>query len=139
MTVPADTQTVTIPASSLEAFAYLAEPENLPRWAVGFARGIRRDGEGWVVQTAQGEMPIRYVTDEERGTIDFHMTVAPGVEIVAYSRILPNGEGAEYLFTQFQFPGMPDEVFAGLKTALGEELAILPILFRAHAACPVGR
>ena len=84
-------------------------------------------------------MPIRYVTDESRGTIDFHMTVAPGVEAAAYSRVLPNGEGAEYLFTQFQFPGMPDEVFTGQKAALAEELAILPILFRAHAACPVGR
>jgi hypothetical protein len=84
-------------------------------------------------------MPIRIVADAALGTIDFHMTVAPEIEAVAYSRVLPNGAGVEYIFTQFQLPGMPDEVFAGQRQALAEELAILPILFRAHAACPIGR
>jgi hypothetical protein len=84
-------------------------------------------------------MPLRVLADAERGTIDFVMTVAPGVEAIAYSRVLPNESGAEYVFTQFQVAGMPDEVFASQQTALAEELAILPILFRAHAACPVGR
>jgi hypothetical protein len=139
MTMRADTQTVTIPANHDEVFAFLAEPSKLPRWAVGFARAIRRDGDEWIVQTAQGEMPIRFVVDAGRGTIDFHMTVAPGVEVVAYSRVVPNDSGAEYVFTQFQSPGMPDEVFTAQCDTLAEELAILPILFRAHAACPVGR
>jgi hypothetical protein len=135
----ADTQTVTLPVSFEEAFAFLAEPENLPRWAVGFARGIRREGEDWIVQTAQGEMPIRVVADAVRGTIDFQMRVAPGLEAVAYSRVVPNDSGAEYAFTQIQLPGMTDEIFAAQRAALTEELAILPILFRAQVACPVGR
>jgi hypothetical protein len=135
----ADTQTVTLPVSFEEAFAFLAEPENLPRWAVGFARSIRREGDDWIVQTAQGEMPIRVVADAVRGTIDFQMRVAPGLEAVAYSRVVPNDSGAEYVFTQIQMPGMTDEVFAAQRAALTEELAILPILFRAQVACPVGR
>ena len=139
MTMRADTQAVTIPASHEEAFSFLAEPENLPRWAVGFARGVRRDGDGWLVQTAQGEVPVRIAADAARGTIDFHLGVAPGVEAVAYSRLVPNGSGTEYVFTQFQVPGMPDEVFAGQQAALAEELALLPILFRARAACPIDR
>jgi hypothetical protein len=139
MPMRADTQTVTLPVSFEEAFAFLAEPENLPRWAVGFARGIRREGEDWIVQTAQGEMPIRVVADAVRGTIDFQMRVAPGLEAVAYSRVVPNDSGAEYAFTQIQLPGMTDEIFAAQRAALTEELAILPILFRAQVACPVGR
>jgi hypothetical protein len=139
MTMHADTQTITLPVSPTEAFAFLAEPENLPRWAVGFARGIRHEGETWFVQTAQGEMPIRVFVDAARGTIDFHMTLAPGIEAAAYSRVLPNDAGAEYVFTQFQLRGMTDEVFAAQRAALAEELAILPILFRAQLACPVGR
>ena len=67
------------------------------------------------------------------------MTVSPGVEAVAYSRVVPNEAGAEYVFTQFQLPGMADEVFAAQRTALAEELAILPILFRAQLVCPIGR
>jgi hypothetical protein len=139
MPMYADTQTITLPVSAEEAFAFLAEPENLPRWAVGFARGIRREGETWIVQTAQGEMPVRVVAAAAHGTIDFHMGVAPGLEAVAYSRVVPNDPGAEYVFTQFQLPGMADEVFAAQRAALTEELAILPILFRAEQACPVGR
>ena len=139
MPMHADTQTTTLPVSFEEAFAFLAEPENLPRWAVGFARGIRREADDWIVRTAQGEMPIRVVADASRGTIDFHMTVAPEIEAIAYSRVVPNDSGAEYVFTQFQQAGMTDEVFASQRAALAEELAILPILFRAQVACPVGR
>jgi len=135
----ADTQTITLPVSAEEAFAFLAEPKNLPRWAVGFARGIRREGDAWIAQTAQGEMPVRVVAEATQGTIDFHMRVAPGLEAVAYSRVVPNDSGAEYVFTQFQLPGMVDEVFAAQRAALAEELAILPILFRAQLFCPVGR
>jgi len=139
MTMRADTQTITVPASPDDAFAFLADPENLPRWAVGFARRIRREGEAWLVQTAHGEMPIRIEADAARGTIDFHMMAEPEVETVAYSRVVPNDAGAEYVFTQFQLPNMTDEVFATQRAALAEELAILPILFRAQAACPIGR
>ncbi len=138
MTMQADTQMITLPVTVEEAFALLAQPENLPRWAVGFARGIRREGDAWIVQTAQGEMPVHVVADAVQGTIDFHMSVAPGLEAVAYSRVVPNDTGAEYVFTQFQLPGMADETFAAQRAALAEELAILPILFRAQAACPVG-
>ena len=139
MTMRANTKSVTIPASTEEVFAFLGDPGNLPTWAVGFARGIRRDGDSWIVQTADGEFPIRYGIDEGRGTIDIHTTVAPGVEVSAYSRVLANGSGAEYVFTHFQEPGMPDEVFAGQSAALAEELALLPILFRARGSCPVVR
>src|SRR5918995_503083 len=139
MAMRADTQTITLPANAEDAFTFLAQPENLPRWAVGFARGIRREGDGWIVETPQGEIPIRIAADATRGTIDFQMRVAPGLEAVAYSRVVPNESGAEYVFTQIQMPGMTDEVFAAQRAALAEELAILPILFRVQEACPVGR
>jgi hypothetical protein len=139
MPMHADTQTITLPVSVEDAFSFLAQPENLPRWAVGFVRGIRREGDDWIVQTVQGEMSVRVVADALRGTIDFHMRATPGVEAIAYSRVVPNDSGTEYVFTQFQLPGMADGVFAGQRAALAEELAILPILFRAQVACPIGR
>jgi hypothetical protein len=139
MTMRTNTRAVTIPASAEEVFAFLSDPGNLPRWAVGFARGIRRDGDEWIVQTAAGEFPVQYGIDLERGTIDIHTTVAPGVVSSVYSRVTPNGSGAEYVFTHFQEPGMPDDVFEGQRAALEEELALLPILFRARGSCPAGR
>jgi hypothetical protein len=104
---------------------------------VGFCRGIRQEGDRWLVRTAQGEVGIRYVTDRELGVIDFYIAPAPGVELAAYSRVLPCGKDAEYVFTQFQHPGMPDEVFASQVAALTDELHILQRLIRARAACSV--
>lgn len=134
-----DTQAVTVHASAEQLFDFLANPENLPKWAVGFCHAIRRDDADdgcWVIRTAQGEVGIRYVTDRRLGVIDFHISPAPGVEAAAFSRVLPNGTGSEYVFTQVQSPGMPDEVFDGQVAALGEELRILQALVRARATCP---
>ena len=134
-----DTQTVTIPASYERVFAFLAEPANLPRWAVGFARDIRRNGDGWIVATGHGEMPIRYETEPRYGIVDFHLMPAPGVDAVAHSRLVANGDGVEYVFTQFQTPGISDEMFQGQVAALKDELEVLRVLFRAQAACDSGR
>jgi uncharacterized protein YndB with AHSA1/START domain len=130
---------VTIDAPATDVFAFLADPENLPRWAVGFCRAIRRDTEEagrWIVTTAQGDLPIRYVTDNERGTVDFYLSPAPGLEAAAFSRVVPNGDGAEYVFTQLQAPGMTDEVFERQVHALTEELQVLRGLIQARTACP---
>jgi hypothetical protein len=132
-----DTRTVTIDAAPDHVIAFVAEAGNLPAWAVGFCRAIRPAEEPgtWIVTTAQGEMPIRFVANEQLGTIDFYFTPAPGAEAVAFSRVVPNGTGAEYIFTQFQPTGMPDEVFDAQVHALAEELQVLRALIHARGAC----
>lgn len=132
-----DTRTVTIDAAPEHVIAFVAEPGNLPAWAVGLCRGIRRAEEPgkWIVTTRKGEMPIRFVTNEQLGTIDFYFTPGPGAEAVAFSRVVPNGTGAEYVFTQFQPTGMPDELFDAQVHALAEELQVLRALIHARAAC----
>jgi hypothetical protein len=139
-TTRSDTRTVTIDAPVEQVFDFVADPENLPRWAVGFCRAIRRDPEGangrWIVTTPHGDVPVRYVSDRALGVIDFHLTVAPGVEAAAFSRVVANGEGAEYIFTQFQGPQTSDEIFEGQVRALVEELSVLRSLIRARGVCP---
>jgi hypothetical protein len=134
-----DTQSVTLPADHTEVFDFLANPENLPQWAVGFCRSIRPDQDRWLVDTGHGEVPMRYIADPTLGVIDFHFTPALEVEAVARSRVVPNGDGAEYLFTQFQTPGMPDEVFEAQRSTLADELEVLRMLFKARASCPTGK
>src|SRR5262245_55791215 len=102
----ADTQAISIRANPLKITRFLADPENLPRWAVGFAKAVKKEGPKWVVTTGSGEVAIRIVSDETTGVVDFFMSPAPGLEGLAGSRVLPNDEGAEYVFTQFQVPGM---------------------------------
>ena len=83
-----DTQSVTLPADHVEVYSFLSNPENLPQWAVGFCRRIRRDADRWLVDTGHGEVPMRYVTDATLGVIDFHFSPAPEVE----ERVAADGE-----------------------------------------------
>jgi hypothetical protein len=137
-TTASDTQSVTIEAPRDSVYAFVADPENLPRWAVGFCQAIRPapDSDGWMVTTASGDIPLRYETDDDGGTIDFYFRPLPTVEVAAFSRVVPNGDSCEYIFTQFQTVGMPDDVFAGQIRALREELNVLRGLMHARAACP---
>lgn len=134
-----DTRSVTIQASASDVFTFVAEPTNLPRWAVGFCKAIRRDpgaADGWIATTGQGDIGIRYVTDADRGVIDFYFRPAPEIEVAAFSRVVPNAAGAEYVFTQFQAAGMADDLFEAQVRALIEELQVLRALMVAQAACP---
>lgn len=130
-----DTRSVTIAAAPERVLAYVADGANLPRWAIGFAKAVRPDPPGWVVVTAQGEVPTAIAVDEGTGTVDFVMEPAPGVTATAYARVMANGEGAEFVFTQFQQPGVPDEVFDQLVAAVGHELAALRALLEVE--CPL--
>ena len=135
-----DTRSVTIAAPVAAVFAFVADPANLPRWAVGFCKAIRRDPDApakWIATTGSGDIAMRYATDEVHGVVDFYFEPRPNVEVAAFSRVIPNAAGAEYVFTQFQFPGMPDAVFEGQVRALVEELQVLRALISASVACPL--
>jgi len=130
----ADTKTISIHAKSDQVMDFLADPKNLPRWAVGFAKSVRQERDRWIVTTGGGEIGIRIIAERRLGVLDFYMSPAPGVEGLAASRVLPSGNGVEYVFTQFQAPGMPDDVFAKSVQALAHELTVLKALLEIE--CP---
>jgi hypothetical protein len=132
----ADTKTIAIHAPQQKVVEFLANPENLPRWAIGFARGVRRDGERWLVATqGGGEIGVRIAADPASGVVDFHMSPAPGIEVLAASRVVPSGDGVEYIFTQFQDSTMTDEMFAKSVQAVAHELTVLRALLEVE--CPL--
>lgn len=131
----ANTQTVTVQAPTTAVLQFLSDPQNLPRWAIGFAKSIGSKDGRWIVETGQGEMPITVVASFDHGTVDFHMEPAPGSEAVAFSRVMPNNDGSEYVFTQFQAPDMPDDVFEATVKALSHELVALKALLEVE--CPL--
>ncbi|MEW6681904.1 MAG: SRPBCC family protein [Nitrospirota bacterium] len=127
----AHTQTITINTAPKVVFDFVANPENLPKWAVVFCRGLRHEESRWIVTTPEGDMVIRYESDAKTGAIDMYVTVSPSVESPAFSRVLANGEGSEYVFTFFQPPGLPDEEFRNQTEALKKELGVLKGLLEA--------
>lgn len=131
-----DTQPTTIDRHPKDVVAFLAEVESLPRWAVAFAKSVRQSGDRWEVITGKDEViGISIDADAAAGAVRFRMEPAPGVEAVAYAQVLPNGDHAEVLFTQFQQPGMTDEVFAQLVASVDHELTALKAVLEAQ--CPL--
>jgi hypothetical protein len=130
-----DTQTATIDAAPKDVVAFVGQVDNLPRWAIGFAKAVRRDENQWIVTTGQGEVAITIEVDETVGTVDFHLEPAPGVEAVAFARVVPNGDGAEFMFTQFQQPGVDDDTFDQLVAAVSHELVTLKAVLEVE--CPL--
>lgn len=121
----AHTETVMIQVSPKVVFDFIANIENLPKWAVVFCQHLRREGSRWIVTTPGGDLTIRYVTEPKSGVIDMYVSPAPGVEGAAYSRVVPNGGGSEYVFTFFQTPDISDDDFARQGASLKKELGVL--------------
>jgi hypothetical protein len=98
-----DTQTISIDAPPAAVLALVGDPLRLPEWAPDFARAVRPDGEEWLVdQGGEAELRVRVRVSAELGTVDFLVAGLPdGVEIGAFSRVVANGRGSEYAFTQF--------------------------------------
>ena len=131
----AETRTISIDARPDKLVAYLSDITNLPRWAIGFAKAVRRADAGWLVQTGAGEIAIRIASDTATGVVDFWMTPVPGVDVLAASRVIPRGAGSEYVFTQFQGAGMSDDIFTKNVRALEHELTVLKALVEIE--CPL--
>jgi hypothetical protein len=117
------TVTAVLPAAKEEVFAYLADIENLPKWATEFARElIVADGKH-KVRNGLGEFFFAIDADEETGVID--MLTGPSEDELALfpTRVvsLPGGASA-FTFTMFQGPGLSDELFESQYQSLLREL-----------------
>ncbi|HEX9444387.1 MAG TPA: SRPBCC family protein [Candidatus Binatia bacterium] len=94
-----------------KVYEFVSDPENLPRWAAGLCKSIRKSDGDWIVETVQGQMKIRFASKNDFGVLDHYVTIGPGVEIHVPLRVLPNGAGSEVIFTLFRSPDMSDEKF----------------------------
>jgi len=117
-----ETVTTVLPAPSQDVFAYLADIENLPRWATEFARELVRDGDDYKVVNGLGEFFFEIRADAATGVIDMYAGPAKDQMALFPTRVvgLPDGRTA-YTFTMFQAPDMPDELFESQHASLQRE------------------
>jgi len=116
-----DTQSISIHAPREAVLALVSDPTAFPRWASGFARAVRVDGPDWLVDTGEGEVRLRVRVAPEVGTVDYLLACAlPHREIGAFSRVVPNGRGCDYIFTSF----FPDTLSA---IELADERAVIAV------------
>jgi Polyketide cyclase / dehydrase and lipid transport len=111
------TRTITIDAPPSAVLDCVGDPRRLPSWAPDFAHTVRPDGEHWVVNDA-ATIDVR--VDRATGTID--IVAADDHRRGAFSRVLPNGDGSEFLFTLFFPPGTDDAAVSRQMAVVDEEL-----------------
>jgi hypothetical protein len=125
------TVTTVLDAPREDVFDFLADVENLPRWATEFARELRREGEDYKVVNGLGEFFFTIRADRESGVID--MFAGPTKDEMALfptrAMSLPDGRTA-YTFTMFQGPGMPDALFEAQHASLQREFANIERAFK---------
>lgn len=110
-TMPARTVSVSIDRDPGAVYRYICDPRNLPEWAPVFAKAVRKDQDGWVVETADGLVRIAFASDNTLGVVDHRVSNDSGLDVVNPMRIIANADGAEVLFTLFHPPGVVDDEF----------------------------
>jgi hypothetical protein len=85
-----DVQSIGIDAPFEKAFAYIADPHNLPQWAHAFQAVSNGRARLW---TPNGSVDIGLTTvvSREHGTVDWVLTFPDGSRAQAYSRVIELG------------------------------------------------
>ena len=130
------TVTTVLDAPRDAVFSFLADIDNLPRWATEFARELRHDGDRHIVVNGLGEFVFQIRADEQTGVIDMFAGPTEDEMAVFPSRAVALADGrTAYTFTMFQGPGMPDELFESQHASLVREFRNIEQHF-GSSACP---
>jgi hypothetical protein len=121
-----ETRVVSIAAEPHTVLSFLADPHQLPVWAPNFAESVREEGAELVVGSGGREIRIVMRVSQEHGTFD--LVSAKDHRVGAFSRVIPNGSGSEYLFTLLFAHGTPHADIERQMLIVEEELQTV----RAH-------
>ncbi len=118
------TVTITVAARLDEVFSFLSQAENLPLWATGFCRRLRREDERWIVTTDSGDVFFAIDSIRSGGCIDMYsgvtldemslmpvrlMKVDSGETAVIFSFFTIEQEGVSAAALERQFQGLVAE------------------------------
>jgi hypothetical protein len=103
--------TVSIRRSPEDVYAFVANGENIPRWAAGLGKEIRREGEEWVAEGPLGSVRIRFVARNDLGVVDHDVVVPTGATVHNPMRVVPNADGSSVIFTLLRLPGVTAQKF----------------------------
>lgn len=96
-----------------DVYEFASKPENLPRWAAGLASSeVKRDGDVWVAEAPFGNVKIKFAEKNRFGIMDHDVELDSGVVVHNPMRVVPKGDGSEFIFTLLRQPGMSEEQFA---------------------------
>ncbi|MBP2238356.1 hypothetical protein J2Z31_004893 [Sinorhizobium kostiense] len=117
-----------------EVYAFMADHEKMPLWASGLSAGLTREGEEWLAPGPLGNARVRFSPDNDYGVVDHLVTLADGQQVHNALRVVPNGDGAEVMFTLLRLPGMSDAQFAEDAAWVEKDLASLKSILESSKA-----
>jgi hypothetical protein len=127
----ARTITVSIDRHWTLVYEAIWRPEFFPRWASGLSKSsLTKHREIWKAKGPEGAITIRFTDHNAFGVMDHYVDVGTGPEIYIPLRVIPNGDGAEVLFTLFRQPGMSDAKSAADAEWVERDLLSLSALVR---------
>ncbi len=106
-----------------KVFDYVADYENVVKWAKNFILGLRRTSKGWIAKTPLGEQTFEIVADRSTGVVD---QILNGFALP--TRVIGLGPVTLYTFTLILPPDLRDEQFKAGIQGLEEELSTLKVL-----------
>jgi hypothetical protein len=116
-----------------DIYEFAANPRNLPRWAAGLASSeVKKDGDAWVAESPSGRVRIRFAEKNTFGVMDHDVELDSGVVVHNPMRVVPNGDGSEFMFTLLRQPGVSEEQFAEDKLAVEKDLRTLKEILEAR-------
>lgn len=124
-TYPVRHLSTSIARSAEDAYAYLADPANLPSWAAGLGGSVLEEDGVLVVEGDLGRVEVAFVERNDFGVLDHTVTLSSGEAFLNPLRVIPNGEGCEVVFTLFRMPGVDDAAFESDAAAVTRDLATL--------------
>lgn len=112
-----------------DVYAFASNPESLPIWAAGLASyEVKKEGDVWVADAPFGQVKIRFAQANVFGVMDHDVELESGVVVHNPMRVVPNGDGSEFIFTLLRQPGMSEEQFEDDAHAVVKDLQTLKTL-----------
>lgn len=117
---------VSISRRPADVYEFVSDPRNLPRWAAGLARSeVKKEGDAWVADAPFGKVRITFAEKNPFGVLDHDVRLESGVTVHNPMRVVPHGQGSEFIFTLIRQPGMSDAKFAEDEAAVEKDLRTL--------------
>ena len=116
----------TIDRPADDVYAFMADPQNLPRWAAGLARQDVDVVDGaLIVESPMGRVTVEFAPPNRFGILDHRVTLPSGESVDNPVRVIPNADGCDVVFTVHRRAGMGAEDFVADTDAVAADLATL--------------
>lgn len=114
-----------IAATPDRVYAFVADPDNFPRWAAALAGSeVVHEGTHLRVDSPMGPVTVTFVPRNDFGIVDHDVHLPSGDVVNNPVRILAHPHGAEIVFTVRQLD-LSDEEFERDVAAVGADLDTL--------------